>query len=63
MNNTKNSTYVEISTLQNEFNAFLMNNMDYFTSNIPFNPSLAPDDEWRTGDYSDYDKLRSTISD
>lgn len=44
-----------------EFNSFLKNNIDYIKQVVPMNPTLTKNDEWRTDDYSKYDKIRKNI--
>lgn len=35
--------------------------MEFIKQITPMNPDISKDDEWRTDDYSSYDKIRNDI--
>ena len=35
--------------------------MEFIKQITPMNPVISKDDEWRTDDYSSYDKIRNDI--
>lgn len=57
INKPKNNYDVKMK----EFNNFLKNNIEFIKQVVPMNPTLTKNDEWRTGDYSEYDKMRKNI--
>lgn len=57
INKPKNNYDVQMK----EFNSFLKNNIEFIKQVVPMNPTLTKNDEWRTGDYSEYDKMRKNI--
>lgn len=57
INKPKNNYDVQMK----EFNNFLKNNIEFIKQVVPMNPTLTKNDEWRTGDYSEYDKMRKNI--
>lgn len=57
INKPKNNYDVQMK----EFNDFLKNNIEFIKQVVPMNPTLTKNDEWRTGDYSEYDKMRKNI--
>lgn len=58
MNVTETKDY---ESQMKEFNDFIKNNMEFIKRITPMNPTISKDDEWRTDDYSEYDKIRKNI--
>lgn len=56
MDEIKKSTTAIKPTNIEDFNKFLKENIEYIKSITPINPSISIDDEWRTDDYSEYEK-------
>lgn len=59
INNFKNKLKLKFKLIQ--FNKFLKDNMEFIKQITPMNPVISKDDEWRTDDYSSYDKIRNDI--
>lgn len=59
INNFKNKLKLKFKLIQ--FNKFLKDNMEFIKQITPMNPAISKDDEWRTDDYSSYDKIRNDI--
>ena len=59
INDFKNKLKLKFKLIQ--FNKFLKYNMEFIKQITPMNPDISKDDEWRTDDYSSYDKIRNDI--